>query len=119
MNAATTALWEEYVAAGEALNARFSEVAPMPDGATTGDYWTPMPNETGMYFRNLEWRSVWSGNLVVASVVGVQYSDGRPVERRISFDCDDVNGKEHMVEVSFDTAKRLVDVLTELIEDAR
>ncbi|MFQ2875113.1 hypothetical protein ACLILY_07155 [Mycobacterium sp. MS3] len=119
MNTTSTLSWEQYVAAGEGLNARFSEIAPMPEGASTGDYWTPVPNESGLYFRNVEWGSVWSGDAVVASVVGVQFSDGRAIDRHISFDCDDVDRKERIVEISFDTADRLAHVLTELVRGAR
>ncbi|MDP7731501.1 hypothetical protein [Mycobacterium sp. TY813] len=91
----------------------------MPDGATSGDYWTPVQNEPGVYYRNVEWGDVWSaGKEVVAAAVGVQYSDDRPIEQHISFESDDINGNGQMVEVTFDTAARLVDVLTTVIAGA-
>ncbi len=118
MTAAPT--WEEYVAAGEALDRHFSDTVPMPEGATSGDYWTPVPGQSGLYFREINWPSIWSDDeSVVASVIGRQYSDGRPIDRQISFDCNDTEGKEQMVAVTFAAATRLAQVLLEVASGER
>ena len=92
----------------------------MPEGATSGDYWTPVPGKSGLYFREINWPTVWPDDeSVVASVIGRQYSDGRPIDRQISFNCNDTDGKKQMVAVTFAAATRLAHVLLEVAEGER
>ena len=115
----STTSWEQYIAEGEAPNAKFAEVAPMPDGATSDDYWSLVPGEDELYFRNINWGSVWSDDhqSAVASIVAEQYSDGRPLERCISTNFDGIDGREQMISISFETARGLSALLAKFDEN--
>ncbi len=70
-----------YARRGEANNALWAHI-PLPKGAQTSCYWSPMPDDPeGRWWRDLQWCEFNSAEASVG-VAGDQYSDGR-VDREI------------------------------------